>query len=144
MNTQKVQMVLETNKFRELLREVYDLACIALEPKYNLRSIESLREYDLWAPYILQNYKSGGEQTGFKLFMIDMMSMLLVMKDGIHDRKRYIVSPEEIKEMYKVNPPREIKNIPQPEVKIVDHKSFLPTQQGNVIDFSQYKNRTTR
>ena len=53
MNTQSVQMVLETNKFRELMREAYELSCIAQQPKYNLQSEESLIEYEKWAPYVL-------------------------------------------------------------------------------------------
>lgn len=65
MNTQPIQMVLETNRFRELMREAYELSCIAQEPKYNLQSEESLIEYEKWAPYIL-NTRSNINSVGLE------------------------------------------------------------------------------
>ncbi len=139
MNTQPLQMTLETNKFRELMREAYDLCCLSLNSKYDLRSVESLREYDFWAPYVLNS--SGTGSKGFKLLMIDLMSILLVMKDGVHDKERYIVRPEEIKEIYKNNPLMEIKNQPNLEVEIQSQKKLSNVHGENVIDFSLYKKR---
>lgn len=134
MNTQSVQMVLETNRFRELMREAYELSCIAQHPKYNLQSEESLIEYEKWAPYVL-NTQSNINSTGFKIHMIEMMSILLVMKDEENNRDRYRVPSSEIKEMYNINPPREIYR-KESSNQICGH-----TSQGNIIDFSQYKMR---
>ena len=140
MNTQSVQMVLETNKFRELMREAYELSCIAQQPKYNLQSEESLIEYEKWAPYVL-NTKSNINSVGFKIHMIEMMSILLVMKDEENNRDRYRVSADEIKEMYNVNPPREIfKQLP-PEIQTTSNDVYDYSSQKNVVSFSQYKMR---
>lgn len=140
MSTQSVQMVLETNKFRELMREAYELSCIAQQPKYNLQSEESLIEYEKWAPYVL-NTKSNINSVGFKIHMIEMMSILLVMKDEENNRDRYRVSADEIKEMYNVNPPREIfKQLP-PEIQIPSNDVYDYSSQKNVVSFSQYKMR---
>lgn len=142
MNTQPLQMTLETNKFRELMREAYDLCCLSLESKYDLRSVESLREYDFWAPYVLNS--SGTGSKGFKLLMIDLMSILLVIKDGTHDKERYIVRPEEIKEIYKNNPQMEIAQQPISQLEIKPQKELSNVQSENVIDFSLYKKRSNR
>lgn len=140
MSTQSVQMVLETNKFRELMREAYELSCIAQQPKYNLQSEESLIEYEKWAPYVL-NTKSNINSVGFKIHMIEMMSILLVMKDEENNRDRYRVPADEIKEMYNVNPPREIfKQLP-PEIQIPSNDVYDYSSQKNVVSFSQYKMR---
>ena len=140
MNTQSVQMVLETNKFRELMREAYELSCIAQQPKYNLQSEESLIEYEKWAPYVL-NTGSNINSVGFKIHMIEMMSILLVMKDEENNRDRYRVSADEIKEMYNVNPPREIfKQLP-PEIHTTSNDVYDYSSQKNVVSFSQYKMR---
>lgn len=140
MSTQSVQMVLETNKFRELMREAYELSCIAQQPKYNLQSEESLIEYEKWAPYVL-NTKSNINSVGFKIHMIEMMSILLVMKDEENNRDRYRVSADEIKEMYNVNPPREIfKQLP-PEIQTTSNDVYDYSSQKNVVSFSQYKMR---
>ncbi len=140
MNTQSVQMVLETNKFRELMREAYELSCIAQQPKYNLQSEESLIEYEKWAPYVL-NTGSNINSVGFKIHMIEMMSILLVMKDEENNRDRYRVSADEIKEMYNVNPPREIfKQLP-PEIQTTSNDVYDYSSQKNVVSFSQYKMR---
>ena len=140
MNTQSVQMVLDTNKFRELMREAYELSCIAQQPKYNLQSEESLIEYEKWAPYVL-NTGSNINSVGFKIHMIEMMSILLVMKDEENNRDRYRVSADEIKEMYNVNPPREIfKQLP-PEIQTTSNDVYDYSSQKNVVSFSQYKMR---
>ena len=140
MNTQSVQMVLETNKFRELMREAYELSCIAQQPKYNLQSEESLIEYEKWAPYVL-NTGSNINSVGFKIHMIEMMSILLVMKDEENNRDRYRVSADEIKEMYNVNPPREIfKQLP-PEIQTPSNGTYDYSSHKNVVSFSQYKRR---
>lgn len=140
MSTQSVQMVLETNRFRELMREAYELSCIAQQPKYNLQSEESLIEYEKWAPYVL-NTKSNINSVGFKIHMIEMMSILLVMKDEENNRDRYRVSADEIKEMYNVNPPREIfKQLP-PEIQTTSNDVYDYSSQKNVVSFSQYKMR---
>lgn len=140
MSTQSVQMVLETNRFRELMREAYELSCIAQQPKYNLQSEESLIEYEKWAPYVL-NTGSNINSVGFKIHMIEMMSILLVMKDEENNRDRYRVSADEIKEMYNVNPPREIfKQLP-PEIQIPSNDVYDYSSQKNVVSFSQYKMR---
>lgn len=140
MSTQSVQMVLETNRFRELMREAYELSCIAQQPKYNLQSEESLIEYEKWAPYVL-NTKSNINSVGFKIHMIEMMSILLVMKDEENNRDRYRVPADEIKEMYNVNPPREIfKQLP-PEIQIPSNDVYDYSSQKNVVSFSQYKMR---
>ena len=129
MNTQSVQMVLETNKFRELMREAYELSCIAQQPKYNLQSEESLIEYEKWAPYVLN--------TGSNINSVG----LLVMKDEENNRDRYRVSADEIKEMYNVNPPREIfKQLP-PEIQTTSNDVYDYSSQKNVVSFSQYKMR---
>lgn len=140
MSTQSVQMVLETNRFRELMREAYELSCIAQQPKYNLQSEESLIEYEKWAPYVL-NTGSNINSVGFKIHMIEMMSILLVMKDEENNRDRYRVSADEIKEMYNVNPPREIfKQLP-PEIQTTSNDVYDYSSQKNVVSFSQYKMR---
>lgn len=140
MSTQSVQMVLETNRFRELMREAYELSCIAQQPKYNLQSEESLIEYEKWAPYVL-NTGSNINSVGFKIHMIEMMSILLVMKDEENNRDRYRVPADEIKEMYNVNPPREIfKQLP-PEIQIPSNDVYDYSSQKNVVSFSQYKMR---
>ena len=140
MNTQSVQMVLDTNRFRELMREAYELYCIAEEPKYNLQSEESWIEYEKWAPYVL-NTGSNINSVGFKIHMIEMMSILLVMKDEENNRDRYRVSADEIKEMYNVNPPREIfKQLP-PEIQTTSNDVYDYSSHENVVSFSQYKMR---
>lgn len=140
MSTQSVQMVLETNRFRELMREAYELSCIAQQPKYNLQSEESLIEYEKWAPYVL-NTGSNINSVGFKIHMIEMMSILLVMKDEENNRDRYRVPADEIKEMYNVNPPREIfKQLP-PEIQTTSNDVYDYSSQKNVVSFSQYKMR---
>lgn len=140
MNTQSVQMVLETNRFRELMREAYELSCIAQQPKYNLQSEESLIEYEKWAPYVL-NTRSNINSVGFKIHMIEMMSILLVMKDEENNRDRYRVPEDEIKEMYNVNPPREICKHLTPEIPIPSNGTYDYSSHENVISISQYKMR---
>lgn len=133
-------MVLETNKFRELMREAYELSCIAQQPKYNLQSEESLIEYEKWAPYVL-NPRSNINSTGFKIHMIEMMSILLVMKDEENNRDRYRVPADEIKEMYNINPPREIcKQLP-PEIQTPSNGTSDYSSHKNVISISKYKMR---
>jgi hypothetical protein len=140
MSTQSVQMTLETNKFRELLREAYELSLISYEPKYDLKNEESLRNYELWAPYIMKNQKQINS-IGYKVFMIELMSILLVMKDEENNRNRYKVSADEIKEMYKINPPREVCKKPQPETQNAPEKNYVHSSQENVINFADYKTR---
>jgi len=140
MTTQSVQMVLETNKFRELMREAYELYCIAEEPKYNLQSEESWIEYDKWAPFVL-NQQSNINSIGFKIHMLSMMSTLLVMKDEDNNRDRYRVPADEIREMYKINPPREVfKQLP-PEIQTPSNGTYDYSSHENVISLSQYKMR---
>ena len=140
MNTQSVQMVLDTNRFRELMREAYELYCIAEEPKYNLQSEESWIEYERWAPYVL-NTQSNINSVGFKIHMISLMSTLLVMKDEENNRDRYRVPSSEIKEMYNINPPREMfKQLP-PEIQTPSNGTCDYSSHENVVSFSQYKMR---
>lgn len=73
--------------------------------------------------------------------MIEMMSILLVQKDEMNNRDRYRVPADEIKEMYNINPPREIfKQLP-PEIQTPSNGTYDYSSHKNVVSFSQYKMR---
>lgn len=99
MNNQSLQMTVESDRFRILMKEAYELSCIAQQPKYNLQSEESLRLYDIWAPYVMNSQESINS-TGYKIFIIEMMSILLVMKDEMNNKDRFKVKADDIKEIY--------------------------------------------
>lgn len=136
-------MILETNRFRELLRETRELSLIAQQQKYNLQNEDSLRDYEFWAPYVM-NHPSAINFVGYKIFMIDMMSILLVLKDEENNKDRYYVPASQVKKMYEEmrdNTQPETCNQPLLNLQSPQQQNDVYSSQENVINFSQYKMR---
>lgn len=133
-------MILNDNTFRDLLRESYDLSWLTQEPKYNLHNKENLRLYELWAPFVMKT-KHAIESKNYMLLMMEVMSMLLIIKDENNNRNRFRVRASEIDEMYRSISPEDYDRPSENTQQIRFPAESHIYNNDNVIDFSQYKRR---
>ena len=85
-------LLLDTHRFREIMRESAELIKTSHNSKYNLMGdIRNLYLYEFWAPYIVSDFPSTMVNSpGFKLCILQLMSVVLVLKDTKNNKDRYI------------------------------------------------------
>lgn len=95
MQTQLHQnLILNRHDFREIMKEAKGLIKRTKQSKYNLMHEQSLELYDLWSPYVLDDFPSEMVNSpGFKLAFMQVMSIIMALNG---EKEEIIPSVEKI------------------------------------------------
>lgn len=89
-------LILDKYEFREVMLEAKELIEKAKRLKYNLMHENSLDLYNMWSPYVLGDISfSYVNAPGFKIAFMQVMSIVMAMRDEKEDNSDNINKIEE-------------------------------------------------
>ncbi len=94
-------LVLENDHFKDVMLEARELYNKAESPKYNIMNAESLKFYDLWSPYILNDLPFA-KAAGFKVAFLQIMSIVMANR-GEREEKDQVQKKETVQDNKIIN-----------------------------------------